>query len=164
VLLGQLVLALPYHEVLGRVDEQHVVGLFALLKDEDADRDTGRIKKISRQAEHGVDVPILQQLAANALLRPRRATARRAAGPRKTDFAVFPSKRIEDNRPNRYLKVSLDCSQNAPPELMAQFKELHGFSWSAMSPTFDDSPVRSSPTSTFRVFLEVAVASSLLGR
>jgi hypothetical protein len=39
VLIGQLVLALAFDKVLGRVDEQHVVRLLALLQHQDADRD-----------------------------------------------------------------------------------------------------------------------------
>lgn len=70
VLLGQLVLALALQEMLGGVDEQHVVGLFALLQHEDANRDAGRIEQVRRQADHGVDVPVFQQFLAYALLCP----------------------------------------------------------------------------------------------
>ena len=76
----QLVLPLALLEVLGGVDEQHVVRLLALLQHEDADRDAGGIEQVRRQADHGVDVPVLQQLACGCAPPRRRGTARRAAG------------------------------------------------------------------------------------
>ena len=47
----ELVLAFAFFEVLGSVDEEHVVGLLALLEDEDADRDAGGIEQIGGQAD-----------------------------------------------------------------------------------------------------------------
>ena len=47
MLVGQVVLPLALLEMLGRVDEQDVIGLFALLQDEDADRDAGRVEQDS---------------------------------------------------------------------------------------------------------------------
>ena len=41
VLVGQLVLAFAFNEVLGGVDEEHVVGVLALLEYENADGNTG---------------------------------------------------------------------------------------------------------------------------
>jgi hypothetical protein len=42
--------------VLGRVDEEHVVGLLALLEHEDAHRDAGGIKEVRRQADRSGSV------------------------------------------------------------------------------------------------------------
>jgi hypothetical protein len=67
-LLAQLVLALAFHEVLGGVDEEHVVGLLALLEHEDADRDAGGVEEVRGQADDGVDVAVLEQLGADAFL------------------------------------------------------------------------------------------------
>ena len=70
VLVGQLVLPLALDEVLCRVDEQHVIRLLALLRHQDAHRNAGGIEQVGRQADHRVDVPVLQQLGADALFRP----------------------------------------------------------------------------------------------
>ena len=45
MLVGQVVLPLALLEMLGRVDEQDIIGLLALLQDEDADRDAGRVEQ-----------------------------------------------------------------------------------------------------------------------
>ena len=65
----ELVLALALHEVLGGVDEEHVVGLLALLEHEDADRDAGGVEEVRGQADHGVDVAVLEQFGSDAFLR-----------------------------------------------------------------------------------------------
>ena len=62
----ELVLAFAFHEVLGGVDEEHVVGLLALLEHEDADRDAGGVEQVGGQADDGVDVAVLEQLGADA--------------------------------------------------------------------------------------------------
>ena len=59
--------AFAFLEVLGGVDEEHVVRLLALLQHQDADRDAGGIEQIRGQADDGVDVAVLQQLGADAL-------------------------------------------------------------------------------------------------
>ena len=41
MLIGQIVLTSAFLEMLGRVDEQDIIGLLAFLEDEDADRDAG---------------------------------------------------------------------------------------------------------------------------
>ena len=64
----QLVLAFAFHEVLGGVDEEHVVGLLALLEHEDADGDAGGVEEVGGQADDGVDVAVLEQLGADAFL------------------------------------------------------------------------------------------------
>lgn len=66
VLLAQLVLAFAFHEVLGGVDEEHVVGLLALLEHEDANGDAGGVEEIRWQADDGIDVAVLEQLGADA--------------------------------------------------------------------------------------------------
>ena len=68
----ELVLALALHEVLGRVDEEHVVGLFfALLENKDADGDAGGLKEVRGQADDRYRCgPSLSSFGADALLRP----------------------------------------------------------------------------------------------
>ena len=66
--VGQVVLSLPFLEMLGRVDEQDIVGLFALLQDENADRDAGRVEQVRRQADDRIDMPVVKKLAADLLL------------------------------------------------------------------------------------------------
>ena len=78
--IRQLVLALAFDEVLSRVDEQHVVGLLALLQHQDAHRDAGGIKQVRWQANHGVDVAVFQQLGLDAFFGAATETARRGAG------------------------------------------------------------------------------------
>ena len=53
MLVGQVVLPLAPLEMLGRVDEQDIIGLLALLQDEDKDRDAGRVEQVRRQADDG---------------------------------------------------------------------------------------------------------------
>ena len=65
----QLVLAFAFLEVLGGVDEEHVVRLLALLQHEDADRDAGGVEQVGGQADDGIDVPVVQQLGADAFFR-----------------------------------------------------------------------------------------------
>ena len=62
----QVVLPLALLEMLGRVDEQDIIGLLALLQDEDADRDAGRVEQIRQKADDGVDVPVVKELAATS--------------------------------------------------------------------------------------------------
>ena len=69
MLVGQVVLPLGLLEMLGRVDEQDIVGLLALLQDKDADRDAGRVEQVRWQADDGVDVPVVEELAADLRLR-----------------------------------------------------------------------------------------------
>ena len=78
VLFRQLVLALAFLEMLGGVDEEHVVRLLAFLQHEDAHRDAGGVEQVGGQADDRVDVAILQQLGADALLRA--ATEQHAVG------------------------------------------------------------------------------------
>ncbi len=61
MLVGQVVLSRAPLEVLGRVDEQDIIGLLALLQDEDADRDSGRVEQVRRQGDNGVDVPVVRK-------------------------------------------------------------------------------------------------------
>ena len=68
VLLAQLVLAFAFHEVLGGVNEEDVVGLLALLEHEDADRDAGGVEEVRGQADDGINVAVLEQLGADAFL------------------------------------------------------------------------------------------------
>ena len=65
VLRVQIVLPLALVEVLGGVDEQHIVGLFAFFNHENAHRDPGRIEQVRRQADHRVDMTIFEQLLAD---------------------------------------------------------------------------------------------------
>ena len=46
------------------------------LQDKDADLDTSRVEQVRRQADDGVDVPVVEELAADLLLR---ATAKQHA-------------------------------------------------------------------------------------
>ena len=66
VLLAERVLAFAFHEMVGGVDEEHVVGLLALFQHEDADGDAGGIEEIGGQTDHRVDVFIFEQLGADA--------------------------------------------------------------------------------------------------
>ncbi len=68
VFFRQLVLAFAFHEVLGGVDEEYVVGLLALLQDEDAHRDAGGVEQVRGQADDGVDMAVLEQLLSDACL------------------------------------------------------------------------------------------------
>jgi len=67
VLAAELVLALSFLKVLCGVDEQHVIGFFALLEHQDAHRDARGVEEICGQADHGVDVTVVEQLSADAL-------------------------------------------------------------------------------------------------
>jgi len=69
VLVGQLVLPLAFLEMLGGVDEEHIIRLLALLQHEDADRNPRRIEQVGGQADHGIDISVLEQLRADAFLR-----------------------------------------------------------------------------------------------
>ncbi|MNG36329.1 hypothetical protein D3C84_1233270 [compost metagenome] len=55
----QPILTLAVFEVLGSVDEQHVIGLFALLQHQNAYRNASREEQVGRQADHRVDMAIL---------------------------------------------------------------------------------------------------------
>ena len=66
VLLAELILAFAFVEVLGGVDEKHVVGLLALFEHENADRDAGGVEEVRGQADDGVDVAVVEQFGANA--------------------------------------------------------------------------------------------------
>ncbi len=68
MLLAQLILALAFFEVLGGVDEEHIVGLLAFLQHEDAHRDAGGVKKICRQADDSINVAVLEEFLADAFL------------------------------------------------------------------------------------------------
>lgn len=68
VVLAQLALAFAFFEVLGGVDEEDVVGFLARFEDEDADGDAGGVEEVGGQADDGVDVAVLEQLGADALL------------------------------------------------------------------------------------------------
>jgi len=65
---SQAVLTLALLEMFGGVDEEDVVGLLALLENEDADRDAGGVEQIRGQADDGVDVAVLEQLFADLFL------------------------------------------------------------------------------------------------
>ena len=62
----EIVLSFAFLEMLGGVDEQHIIGLLALFEYQDADGNTGGVEQIGRQADHGVDMTILEQFGANA--------------------------------------------------------------------------------------------------
>jgi hypothetical protein len=68
VVSAQLVLAFAFHEVLGGVDEEDVVGLFALFEDDDGDGDSGGVEEVRWEADDGVDVAVGEQLGADAFL------------------------------------------------------------------------------------------------
>jgi hypothetical protein len=53
MLFAELVLAFAFVEVLGGVDEEHVVGLFALFEHEDADGDAGGVKEVGGLPRRG---------------------------------------------------------------------------------------------------------------
>lgn len=55
-------------QLLGGVDEEHVVGLLALLEHEDADGDARGVEEVRGQADDGVDMAVLEQLGADAFL------------------------------------------------------------------------------------------------
>lgn len=52
--------------MLGGVDEEDVVGLFAAFEDEDAHRNTRGIKQVRGQADDGVDVTVFEEFGADA--------------------------------------------------------------------------------------------------
>ena len=66
MLIQETILALAFLEVLGRVDEQHVIRLLTLLEHQDAHRYACGIEQVGRQADHRVDVPVLEQFGADA--------------------------------------------------------------------------------------------------
>src|ERR1043166_4447195 len=68
VLIEQAVLAFAFFKVLGGVDKENVVGLFAFLEDEDANRNAGGVKEIRGKADDRIDVAVFDQLCANLLL------------------------------------------------------------------------------------------------
>jgi len=68
MLRPQLILALAFLVVLSSVNKEHIVGLLAFLQHEDAHRNSCGIEEIRRQADHGIDVAVLEQLGADALL------------------------------------------------------------------------------------------------
>ena len=67
VFFGQLVLAFAFYKVLGRINEQDVVGLFAFLEHQNTYRNACRIEQISWQANYGIDMSVFEQLGADAL-------------------------------------------------------------------------------------------------
>ncbi len=87
VRLRESVLAFAFLEVLGGVDEEHVVRLLALLEHQDADRDACGVEEIRGQADDGVDVAVFEQLGADALLRT--ATKEHAVGQDDGHHAFF---------------------------------------------------------------------------
>ena len=68
VFVEKNVLAFAFFKMFGGVDEEHVVGLFAFFEDENADRNSRRIKEVRRQADDGVDMSVFKKLGADALL------------------------------------------------------------------------------------------------
>ncbi len=64
----ELVLPFAFLEVLGGIDEQHVVGLLALLERQDAHRDAGGVDEIGGQVNDGIKMSVLEQLGADAFL------------------------------------------------------------------------------------------------
>ena len=52
VLIQESILAFAFFEVLGRVDEQYVIGLLALLQHPNANRDARGVEQVRRQADH----------------------------------------------------------------------------------------------------------------
>ena len=81
MLVSKIVLSLPFLEMPGCVDEQDIIGLLALLQNEDADRNAGRVEQVRRQADNGVDVPVVEQLVAD----PRFAAATKQHAMRQDD-------------------------------------------------------------------------------
>ena len=65
----QDILALALLEVLGGVDEEHVIRFLALLQHENADRNARREEEVGGQTDNRVDIAVLEQLRADALLR-----------------------------------------------------------------------------------------------
>ena len=66
MLFKQVILSLAFLEVFAGVDEQHVVRLFAFLEHQNAHRNAGGIEKVCWQSDHCIDVPVLEQLGADA--------------------------------------------------------------------------------------------------
>jgi hypothetical protein len=64
----ELVLLFAFLEVLGGIDEQHVVGLLALLERQDAHRDAGGVEEIGGQANDGINVVVLERIGADIFL------------------------------------------------------------------------------------------------
>ena len=67
MLFRKLVLAFALHEVLGGVDEEHVVGLVAFFEHEDADPDAGGVEAVGGQADDRVDVASASMFVENSL-------------------------------------------------------------------------------------------------
>lgn len=78
VLRQETVLALVFFEVFAGVDEEDVIGFFALFEDEDADGDAGGVEEVGGQADDGVDVAVFKEFATDASLGP--ATEEDAVG------------------------------------------------------------------------------------
>ena len=65
---AQAVLLLVFGELTTGVNKEHVVGADALLEHQNADGDAGREEELRGEADHGVDVAVVDQLTADALL------------------------------------------------------------------------------------------------
>ena len=86
MLRQQAVLPLAFLKVFAGVDEQHVIGLFALLQHQNADWDAGGVEQIGGQADHGVDIAIFQQFG-----RMRSSAPPRNSTPWGRMIAIVPS-------------------------------------------------------------------------
>ena len=63
----ELVLPFSFLKVLGGVDEENIVRLFALLEHQDTHGNTGGVEEVGRQSDDGVDVAVFEQLGPDAL-------------------------------------------------------------------------------------------------
>ena len=68
-MLGQkLVLAFAFFKMLGCVDKQHIIWLFALFQHQNANGYACREKQIGGQPNHRINMPVFEQLGANTRL------------------------------------------------------------------------------------------------
>ncbi|MNE91370.1 hypothetical protein D3C80_1889720 [compost metagenome] len=70
MLFCKLVLALTLRKVLRRIDEENIIRFLTLLQHKYADGDAGRIEQVRGKADDCIYVTVLQELCADAFLRP----------------------------------------------------------------------------------------------
>src|SRR5690625_5719933 len=94
--------------MLGGVDEEHIIGLFALFQHQDAHRDAGGKEQVGGQANDGVDMAVLEQFGADAALHAAteqqdRKSTRLNSSHVAISYAVFclKKKNINNHKINR---------------------------------------------------------------
>ena len=110
--------------MLGSIDEQHVVRLLALFQHQDADRDAGGIEQVGRQADHGIDVAVGEQLGTDVrlLAAPEQHTVRQDSGsyvPEENLAAVLYDLSFEKKNVRSWRDSGMNLA-DVPPVLLAE--------------------------------------------